>query len=195
MKSRASCMLVMSGTSELSPWPAYKLLTALHKPPLTSSHVLCLHYCLHIQPLHLLFPWAWCALSCCHLVSMSHFRFLCSDARWRFPPWVAVEISISLLLYFHFVCGSCSIWLKGGSYYLQVSVGWVENIWEEIVSVLNMCGLFFFLSSVPISCSKTTVCWLVLPTCHNLDSPKKRTSIGELARSGLPMHSPWGIVC
>lgn len=76
-----------------------------------------------------------------------------------------------------------------------LSVGWVENIWEEIVSVLDMCGLFIFLSSVPLSYSKATMCWLVLPTCGNLESPKKRASIEELARSSLPMHSPWVIVC
>lgn len=101
-----------------------------------------------------------------------------------FLPWVAVEISISLLLYFEFACGSCTIWLILSIYGL--SVGWVENIWEEIVSVLDMCGLFIFLSSVPLSYSKATMCWLVLPTCGNLESPKKRASIEELARSSLP---------
>lgn len=145
IKSRASCMLVMSSASELSPWPAYDLLTALHELPLTSSHVLCLHYCLHIQPLHLLSPWTWCVLSCCHLVSMSHFRFLCSDACWRFPPWVAVEISISLLLYFYFVYGSCTIWLKGGSYYLwaQWWLGW-KYLGRSCVCT-ELVWAFFFL--------------------------------------------------
>lgn len=165
--------------------------TSCPSPPVMSSV-----YTTVSMPLHLLSPWAWCALSCCHLVSMSHFRFLCSDARWRFSPLSSCgDLHISLTLFWFLFAAVVPSDLKVARTIYGLSVGWVENIWEEIMSVLDMCGLFFFLSTVPISCSKTTMCWLVLPTCGTLESPKKRASIEELARSSLPMRSPWGIVC